>query len=268
MRPTARLAHAALLATLLAPVLLAGCSPRTDAPTGGSPGSGTGGGVTNDKGSTISFYHLLMTSNAPTSTVAFKANGAIFGAGTTYLGSALDNSVAWASSTPLVPFEVTDGGTTRFLAVGRLLTNGYGHSAIAIGVIGSTDPNLQPTLVVAVKDSVNPGAGNARVRWLHNWPGVAAVDIWSGNPGFEVRVVQNLAYGQITAYSDITAATSITSLHVVVTPAGVARGVADLTNISAITQITTGNTYLVPLIHTSSNFASPGSRSLAIYQER
>ena len=137
-----------------------------------------------------------------------------------------------------------------------------------IGVNGSTDPNLQPSLVLAAKDSANPVGGAARVRWLHAWPAVGAVDIWSGNPGFEIRVVQNLAYGQISAYSDITAATPTTSLHVVITPAGVARGVADYANISAISQITVANAYLVPLIYTSSNFSSPGIKSIGIYQER
>ena len=266
MRPTTRSARAALVAATL---LAVACNPKTDAPTGGGGGSGGGGGGTaNDRASTVSFYHLLMTSNAPSSTVAFKANGVTFGAGSAYLGASLDNTVAWASSSPLVPFEVTDGGTTRFASVGRLLVNGLSHSAIVIGVNGSTDPNLQPVLVLAVKDALTSPAGTAHVRWLHAWPGVGAVDIWSGTPGFEVRVVQNLAYGQISAYSDITAATPTTSLHVVITPAGVARGVANHADISAITQLTTGSAFLVPLIQTSSNFSSPGARSIAIFQER
>ena len=264
MRPITRAAIVALLA-LLAAATVTACSPKVDTPAAGGP---TGGGTTTDKSSTISFYHLLMTNTAPSSSVAFKANTFTFGAGSAYLATSLNNTVAWSSATPLVPFEVTDGGTTRFVAQGKLLYNLVAHSAIVIGVNGSTDPNLQPSLVLAAKDSANPVGGAARVRWLHAWPAVGAVDIWSGNPGFEIRVVQNLAYGQISAYSDITAATPTTSLHVVITPAGVARGVADYANISAISQITVGNAYLVPLIYTSSNFSSPGIKSIGIYQER
>ena len=261
MRLTVRAAASALFAA----ALFVACSPKANTPTAGG---GTGGGPITDRSSTISFYHLLMTNTALSSAVTFKANTFTFGAGTAYLGASLDNSVAWASSSPLVPFEVTDGGITRLVAQGKLLTNSVGHSAIVIGVNGSSDPNMQPSIVLAVKDAVVPIAGTAHVRWLHAWPNIGAVDIWSGLAGFEVRVVQNLAYGQITAYSDITAATPTTSLRVIITPAGVARGVSDFANITSITQVTVGNAYLLPLIYTSSSLASPGTKSIGIFQER
>ena len=261
MRSTSRASRFALATA----TLLAACNPTTTA----SPSSGgSSGGGSTDKSSTVTFYHLLMTVASGSSSVTFKANGLPFGAGTFYLGTSLNNTVPWSSSSPLVPFEVTDGGTTRFAAQGHLLTNGIGHSAIAIGVNGSVDPNIQPAIVVAAKDTVTPPAGTARVRWVHAWPGVGAVDIWSGIPGAEVRVVQGLAYGQISPYSNITAATALISLNAIITPAGVARGVADYASIVAISQVTGGNAYLIPLIYINSNFGSPGSKSSGIYQER
>lgn len=260
-RPASCLRAAALIAT----TSIVACNPSTANPLAGS---GTGGGGTTDRTSTVSFYDLLMTGTTGSSPVSFKSNGTVKASLVTYLGSAPNTSVPWPSTSPLVSFEVTDGGTTRFLEQGRLLVNSAAHSAIVFGVQGSSDPNLQPNLVVAVRDTLTPTAGNAHVRWLHAWPGVGAVDIWSGIPGAEVRVVQNLAYGQISPYGDITAASALTSLHMVITPAGVARGVADHADISAVSQITSVGAYLVPLIYTVSNFSSPGSESIAIYQER
>jgi hypothetical protein len=253
----------------LALTLLAGCNPATLGDAAGGTGTGTGGA--SDKAAVITYTHVMMTSNTVSSSVGWRANGTQKGTGVVYLGSLVNDTVRFAGSSPLVTIEANNnGGSTRFLSEARTLVDGMQYRAFAYGVIGATDPNQVPNLLLAPYDTLTPPAGKAHVRFAHFMPGTGPVDIWTGPPGSEVKVVTALAYGEITAYGDVTAASALVpSINVTVTPTGVLPNAGtNLMSIVGVSSVISPIVYTFTLIYTQSNFGSPGARSLAIYQDR
>ncbi len=243
------------------------CNPTTTADIAGGP---TNTGSLN-KSAVVSYAHVLMTSNAFSSALGWKAAGTLRTNGTTYLGRALNDTVRFSSSAPLVTFEGNNnGGTTTFFSDGWILTDGQQYSGFAIGVINATDPNIAPRFLLAPIDTVTPAATKARVRFAHFMPNVGPVDLWFGVPGAETKVVTSLAYGAFSAYQDVVAVSSaIPSLNLIVTPAGVAPAAGtNLANIAGITNLTNPNAFTLALVYTQSNLAVASTRSVAIYQER
>ncbi len=266
IRETARRLRVPALA--LATVLVTACNPKDTGDVAGGTGTGSSGAF--DKAAVVSYAHLLMTVNTASSTLGWKANGTQKGSGTVYLGTLLSDTVRFSASTPLVTFEATNGGSTRFLSEARLLSDGQRYRAFAYGIIGSTDPNFVPSLLFAPLDSVTPLTNTAHARFAHFMPGTGPVDVYTGAPGAEVRVVTALPYGGLSDYLDITApSASVASTNIIVTPTGVARGAGtNIMSIVGLTTVTNPNAYTLALIYPQSNFTSPGSRTLAIYQER
>ena len=249
--------------------LAASCNPSSGPDASGGGGTGSSGSF--DKSSVVSYTHLLMTANAASSTVGWRANGAQKGSGVVYLGSLLNDTVRFAGSSPLVTIEANNnGGSTRFLSEARLLVDGQRYRAFAYGIIGATDPNQVPNLLLAPYDTLTPVAGKAHVRFAHFLPGTGPVDIWTGAPGSEVKVATALPYGEITAYGDITAASGvIPSINVTVAPTGVAPNAGtNLISVIGVSNVINPAVYTLTLTYTLSNFGAPGVRSLAIYQDR
>ena len=254
---------------LAALLLAAGCNPSSGPLSSTDGGTGTSGSF--DKAAVVSYTHLLMTSNTASSAVGWRANGLQKGSGVVYLGSLVNDTVHFAGSSPLVTIEANNnGGSTRFLSEARLLVDGQRYRAFAFGVIGATDPNLVPNLLLAPYDTLTPAAGKAHVRFAHFLPGTGPVDIWTGAPGSEAKVVTALSYGEIATYGDITAASgAIPSINVTVTPTGVAPNAGpNIISVVGISNVIYPGVYTITLVYTMSNFGAPGVRSLAIYQDR
>lgn len=248
--------------------LLAACNPAVSGDVAGGSTTGTSGSF--DKAAVVSYAHVLMTTTSATSTVGWKANGIAKSSGTTYLARFSNDTVRFASGSPLVTFEVTNGGTTRFLSEARLLVDGQKYAAFAFGVIGSTDPNLVPNFLLAPLDTLTPAAGKAHVRFAHLMPNVGPVDVWSGAPGSEIKVATALAYGGITAYADIQAATAlVASINVTVTPTGLAPNAGtNIMTVIGVSNVTNPSAYTLGLLFTLSNASIATTRSIAIYQDR
>lgn len=247
--------------------LVVACNPTTTADIAGGPTNGT----TLNKSAVVSYAHVLMTSNAFSSALGWKAAGTLRTNGTTYLGRALNDTVRFASSAPLVTFEGNNnGGTTTFFSDGWTLTDGQKYSGFAIGVINATDPNITPRFVLAPLDTVTPAATKARVRFAHFMPNTGPVDVWYGVPGAETKVVTGLAFGNVSAYLDGAAVSgAIPSLNLIVTPTGVAPAAGtNLANVAGISNVTNPNAFTLALIFTQSNLSVATTRSVAIYQER
>ena len=250
LRATAR----RLLAPALA--LATACSPSTTGNIAGGGGTGTSG--TLDKLAIVTYAHVLMTATSATSALGWKANGVQKANSTAYLGTQLNDTVKFASSSPLVTFEANNnGGTTRFLSEARLLVDAQRYSAFAFGIIGATNANYVPNLLLAPLDTLTPAAAKAHVRFAHFMPGVAPVDVWTGAPGAEVKVVTALAYGAISDYVDITAAgNAVPSINVIVTPTAVApAGGTNIMSIAGISNIANPFVFTLGLIYTQSNFS-------------
>ncbi len=266
LRASARRLLAPALASALA--LATACSPATTGDIAGGGGTGTSG--TLDKSAFVTYAHILMTATTASSALGWKTNGVQKATGTAYLATLTNDTVKFASSSPLVTFEANNnGGTTRFLSEARLLVDGQRYSAFAFGIIGATNANYVPNLLLAPLDTLTPAANKAHVRFAHFIPGVAPVDVWSGAPGAEVKVVTALAYGAISDYVDITAAGgAVPSINVIVTPTGVAPGGGNIMSIAGISNIANPFAFTLALIYTASNFSAPSSKSLGIYLER
>ncbi len=255
----------------LAPALAlaAGCNPSTTGTIAG--GGGTGPSGTLDKTAIVSYAHVLMTATSASSTIGWKANGVQKGTGTVYLGTLLNDSVKFAGTSPLVTFEANNnGGTTRFLSEGRSLVDGQAYRAFAFGIIGTTNANYVPDLLLAPLDTFSAPINKAHVRIAHFLPGVGPVDVWTGAPGAEVKVYTGLAYGAITDYADITAAgVAVPSINLIVTPTGVApSGGTNIMSVAGISNVSNPGVYTLGLVYALSNFSSPSSKTIAIYLER
>ncbi|MBI3789338.1 MAG: DUF4397 domain-containing protein [Gemmatimonadetes bacterium] len=266
MRPSRLSGSATLRRGVLVAALTAGCQPTTTTDVGG----GSTGGTTLNKLAVASYTHVMMTTNAFSSTLGWKVNGTLKTSGTAYLGRALNDTVRFASSTPLVPFEGNNnGGTTAFFSDSWLLTDGAHYSGFGIGVLNSSDPNTAPRFVLAQLDTVTPAANKAHVRFAHFMPGVGPVDVWTGAPGSEAKVITALGYGAISAYQDIQGATgTIPSINVIVTPTGVAPGGANVMTVSGVSTIANPSAYTVAMVFTQSNLSVATTKSIAIYLER
>ena len=142
----------------------------------------------------------ISTRNYITSTLSLD-----FFIDTTKVGSALSyafssrNSFEWVVDAPGVQFTILDA--TDNTAV--LFTTGIAVEKDALYYAAVVGPETSGSVVFAVNEKTLPAAGNVRMRVLHAYQDVGAVDLYIGGTTPEHKVITNLLFGGLSDYIEV-----------------------------------------------------------------
>lgn len=229
---------------VLAAVALVGCGGQTRTIIGG-PG---------DQRASVSVWNFLSVRSGNVGDVQAIINGQDCGKATPYLNATINENLKWFAATPNIAVRTgLTGTTTRLVAEDKIFLNNESYTMAQVGVPGEAADPVKPTLIYLVQDKTKPGAAQIRIRFLHTAASGAAIDLWLGQTGREVKVASNLAYKGSPAPVTIALPTSAQGLSLIATPVGVTPKTA--TNIFAsgniVGLVTGGKSYLVPILFSS-----------------
>jgi len=142
----------------------------------------------------------LSTRNYITSdlTLDFFIDTARVASGLSY-GFGNKSDFEWVVDAPGVQFSILDATDNTSV----LFTTGIAVEKDALYYAAVVGPENAGSVVFAVNEKTLPAAGNVRMRVLHAYQDVGAIDLYIGGTTPEHKVITDLAFGGLTSYIEV-----------------------------------------------------------------